>query len=220
MGSSDELFAAIEAGDVEAARSLIEADATVATARDAQGVSALMRARYRLDAEIAGAILAAVPALDVFESAAFEDLDRLTELLQLDASLATAFSSDGFGALHLAAFFGKSDAARALLESGADVDTPGRGWMTGTPLHSAASANHTGVATILLDADADPNARQSGGWTALHAAAMNGNLELVEQLLTHGADPEAENDDGATVLSLAEETAEADVIARIRQALP
>ena len=51
MGSSGELFAAIEAGDVDAVRSVIAADATVATAPDAEGISALMRARYRSDAE-------------------------------------------------------------------------------------------------------------------------------------------------------------------------
>lgn len=219
MGSSDELFVAIDAGDVDAVRSLIGEDAAIATARDAEGVSSLMRARYRSDAEITGAILAAAPALDVFEAAAFGNLGRLAELLAADASLATAYSADGFTALHLAAFFGKPEAAELLLVRNADVDARGRGWMTGTPLHSAASANHTDVATVLLNAGADPNTKQAGGWTPLHAAAMNGNRELVELLLAHGADPAATNDDGATVLALAEGKGDADAVARIRQAL-
>jgi ankyrin repeat protein len=52
MGSSDELFAAIEADDTEAVRSLIAADTTVAAARDAEGVSALMRMWYRSDGNV------------------------------------------------------------------------------------------------------------------------------------------------------------------------
>jgi ankyrin repeat protein len=70
-----------------------------------------------------------------------------------------------------------------------------------------------------LDAGADPNAKQSGGWTPLHAAAMNGNLELVELLLARGADPGAANDDRATVLSLAEEKGDAGPVALILRAL-
>ena len=219
MGSSDELFAAIEAGDIDAVRSLIAADVTVATACDPEGISALMRARYRSDADVTGAILAAVPALDVFEAAAFGDIDRLAALLEADASRAMAFSADGFSPLHLAAFFGKPEAAELLLSRDAEVDAHGHGWMTGTALHSAASANHTHVAMVLLDAGADPNARQSGDWTPLHAAAMNGNVALVEMLLAHGADPAAQNDDGATALALADGKGAAAAVARIRQAL-
>ena len=204
MGSTDELFAAIEAGDVEDVRRLLYMDASLAGARDAEGVSALMRARYRLDMAMSAAILAATPPLDVFEAASFGDLDRLTALIDQDPGEAAATSADGFSALHFAAFFGKLDAARLLVERGADVDVGGRGWMTGTPLHSAASANHTDVVRILLDAGADPNAPQSGGWTPLHSAAQNGNVELVELLLAHGANPSATNDDGADAVWLAE----------------
>ena len=219
MGSSDELFATIEAGDVGAVRAILDGDPSIAGVRDALGVSVVMRARYRLDDALLEAVMSARPSLDVFEAAALGDLERMIESLDADPSLVSAFSSDGFSPLHLAAFFGKSDAARALLGRGADVDARGRGWMTGTPLHSAASANHTEVATVLLDAGADPNARQSGGWTPLHAAAMNGNLALVELLLAHGVDPAAENDDGATVLALVQEQGDADAVARIRRAL-
>ena len=91
--------------------------------------------------------------------------------------------------------------------------------MTGTPLNSAASGRHADVARLLLDAGADPDARQASGWTPLHSAAHNGDLELVELLLARGADPAATNDDGATVLSMAEEGGNADVVARVRAAL-
>ena len=79
--TTDELFSAIEAGDVDRIRALVAADPALAGARDVEGVSALMRARYRSDRGATQALLEAGPDLDVFEAAAFGDLDRLTALL-------------------------------------------------------------------------------------------------------------------------------------------
>jgi uncharacterized protein len=214
----EELFAAIEAGDVDAARALVTADPALASARDDDGVSALMRARYRSDRGLIEAILAAGPELDAFEAAALGDLDRLAVLLAGGAD-ADAVTADGFTALHIAAFFGKPEAARLLLDRGADVDARGRGWMTGTPLHSAASGRHVDVVEILLAAGADPNARQSGGWTPLHSGAHNGDVATVALMITAGADLEAVNDDGASVLALARESGDAATLAVIRAGL-
>jgi uncharacterized protein len=215
--TTDELFTAIEAGEVDRIRALVAADPALAGARDAEGVSALMRAHYRSDRGATQALLEAAPDLDVFEAAAFGDLDRLTALLAGDA--VDAVSGDGFTPLHLAAFFGKPEAVTLLLARGAEVDARGRGWMTGTPLHSAVSARHVDVVEILLAAGADPNARQSGGWTPLHGAAHNGDVASVALLLTAAADPSAVNDDGASVLSLAEERGDAATIDAVRLVL-
>lgn len=217
--TSQELFEAIEADDAERVRVLLAADPSLAGSRDDAGVSALMRARYRFDEGVIEAVISAVPSLDVFEAAAFGDLDRLTELLMFDPVLVTAYSADGFTPLHLAAFFGRPDAVRFLLDRGAEVDAPGTGWMTGTPLHSAVSSRQPEAAALLLGAGADPDARQSGGWTPLHAAARNGDLASVEALLGAGADPAAVNDDGASVRDLAAEGGDAGVIAALERAL-
>jgi uncharacterized protein len=219
MASTRErLFAAIEAGDVDTTRALIAPDPSLASARDAQGVSGLMRARYRSDRALTEAILAANPELDAFEASAFGVLDRLTALLA-DGADPNAFSADGFTALHFAAFFGKPEAARLLLERGADVNPRGRGWMTGTPLHSAASGRHVNVVDILLAAGADPDARQSGGWTPLHAGAHNGDVATVALMVTAGADLRAVNDGGESALSLAQESGDAATIAAVKTAL-
>jgi hypothetical protein len=124
--ASVDLFAAIGAGDVERARAILGEDPALATSRDEEGVSALMRARYRLDRALVEAVKRFVADLDVFEAAALGDLDRLTELLDADPSLANARSGDGFTVLHLAAFFGQAEAATLLLERGADR---GRPWL-------------------------------------------------------------------------------------------
>jgi ankyrin repeat protein len=217
--TSAELFAAIEADDVARVRALLAEEPSLAAARDREGVSALMRARYRSDEGVIEAVAAAVPSLDVFEASSFGDLDRLTELLMFDPVLVTTYSADGFTPLHLAAFFGRPEAVRFLLDRGAEVDAPGTGWMTGTALHSAASSRQPEAVAMLLDAGADPDARQSGGWTPLHAAAQNGDLATVEALLAAGADPAAVNDDGTSVRDLAIEGGNEAVLAAIDRAL-
>jgi ankyrin repeat protein len=201
--TSEELFAAIDDGDVARVTALLDGDPSLATARDPQGVSALMRARYRFDRGLVEAVQSRVGQMDLFEAASAGDLDRLTELLAVDPASIEQRSGDGFTALHLAAFFGRDEVARLLVSRGADVDARGRGWMTGTPLHSAAAGRHAGVLDVLLEAGADPNARQSGGWTPLHAAARNGDVASVRLLLAAGADPAAANDDGMDVLESA-----------------
>src|SRR5438067_2152312 len=115
--ASDDLFAAIEAGDADRVGAMLDADPTLAMARDHEGVSALLRARYRLDRALAEAVKARVAALDVFEAATFGDLDRLAVLLEADPGLTDRRSGDGFTALHLAAF---DDEGRSVADMAAE----------------------------------------------------------------------------------------------------
>jgi ankyrin repeat protein len=215
----EELFEAIEAGDDVRVSALLDADPALASSRDTSGVSALMRAFYRFDKPLIETVRGRLDALDVFEAAAFGDVDRLTELLTSEPTLVNSYSGDGFTALHFAAFFGRFEAAALLIERGAEVDAFGRGWMTGTAMHSAVSRLQSDVLRILLEAGANPNVRQSAGWTPLHAAAMNGDLASVELLLASGADPAATNDEGRSVIDLATESGDQATADRIRSAL-
>jgi uncharacterized protein len=215
----DDLFEAIEAGDDARVDALLEADPALASSPDASGVSALMRALYRFDKPLIETVKRRVDALDIFEAAAFGEVDRLTELLSDEPSLVTSYSGDGFTALHFAAFFGRYEAAALLIERGAEVDAFGRGWMTGTAMHSAVSRLQSDVVRILLEAGANPNVRQSAGWTPLHAAAMNGDVTSVELLLASGADPTATNDEGRSVIDLATEKGDEATVDLIRSAL-
>jgi uncharacterized protein len=215
----DDLFEAIEAGDDARVDALLEADPALASSPDASGVSALMRALYRFDKPLIETVKRRVDALDIFEAAAFGEVDRLTELLSDEPLLVTSYSGDGFTALHFAAFFGRYEAAALLIERGAEVDAFGRGWMTGTAMHSAVSRLQSDVVRILLEAGANPNVRQSAGWTPLHAAAMNGDVTSVELLLASGADPTATNDEGRSVIDLATENGDEATVDLIRSAL-
>ena len=204
MTEADELFAAIAAGDSARVDALLDGDSALAYARNHQGLSAVLAALYCRQEDILAALMDRRPPLDLFEAAALGRTDQLAELLD-SGDDAAAWSTDGFSALHLAAFFGRVAAVRLLLDRGSPVDRPSRNGMQVTPLHSAAAGHHAGIGALLLAAGADPNARQHGGFAPLHAAAQNGDLALVRALLDHGADPRARDDDGRTPAVMADE---------------
>ena len=213
-----DVFGLIEEGDVDGVRALLAEQPWLAAERDDEGVSPLLRARYRMDKGMVEAVRTHVDRLNVFEAAAFGDVDRLTDLVADDPELVDAMSGDGFTPLHLAAFFGQADAVRLLLARAATVDRNGTGWMTGTALHAAASGSHASVVGMLVEAGADPNNRQRHGYTPLHSAAANGDLASVELLLESGADASAANDAGETALALAERAGDLVIVERLRDA--
>jgi ankyrin repeat protein len=217
MASDGDLIEAVNAGDAARVTALLAADPTLVAARDGEGVSALMLARYRFDRATTDALLAADPDLDVFEATALGYVDRLREALEADPGAASAFSPDGFTALHFAAFFGKPEAARILLEHGASVAVYTRNPFANQPLHAAAAGRHIEVCRILLAAGADVNATQHGGFTPLHEAADHGDVEMSELFLSAGADPTATTDDGKTPADVAAAAGHADLASRIRQ---
>jgi len=153
-------------------------------------MSDVLAAIYRGDREEA-ARLAGGKELDVFEAAALGRTGRLEELLDADASLANAWADDGFQPLGLASFFGHVDAARLLVGRGAEVNSASRNAMRVMPLHSAAATRDAdlryAIAELLLEAGADPNARQQDDFTPVMAADQSGDTRLRELLLEHGA---------------------------------
>jgi ankyrin repeat protein len=150
----------------------------------------ILGALYTGDRDRAEELAAATGELDVFEAAALGRVDRLQELLRAEPELARSWSPDGFTALHYAAFFGTPEAVGVLIGQGADIEAPARNQEfapEARPLHSAVAAGRADNAVALLDAGADPNARQHGGFTPLMQAEQSGDLDLAELLLRHGA---------------------------------
>jgi ankyrin repeat protein len=159
-------------------------------------MSELLEALYRGQAEQVEKLLADDPELDVFEAAALGKTDRLVELLDEDASGANAFGDDGFHPVGLACFFGHLEAARLLLERGADVNALSRNERIQTAaIHAAAAAEGKGEETryelvkLALEHGADPNLPQGGGYRAIDAARQNGDTRVEDLLLEHGATP-------------------------------
>lgn len=217
MVTPSDLISAVTAGDTGRVLEILAEDPSLATARDEAGVSALLLARYRFDRDTTDALLAADPELDIFEAAALGYPDRLRERLLDDPAAAAAFSRDGFTALHLAAFFGKTEAARMLLDHGASVDVYTRNPFANQPLHAAAAGRHIEVCRVLLAAGADVNATQHGGYTPLHESAQHGDVEMSELFLSAEADVQAVNDTGETPADTAAAAGHADLAARLRE---
>jgi ankyrin repeat protein len=212
---SEAYWNAVRTGDVAAVREALAGDASLASARDASGVSALLVALYHRQPEVAAEIAATATDLDVFEAAATGRVDRLGELLAADAGLANAYATDGFFPLGLAAFFGQAEAVDALLAAGADPNAAARNATVVRAIHAAAAASRADIAGRLLAAGADPDARQQAGFTPLHEAARGGKLELARALLAAGADPALAADDGRTALDFARDGGHDDVAALI-----
>jgi ankyrin repeat protein len=185
--SEQALFEAIEQGDEARVRAIVSDDPRLASARNEDGLSAVLFATYRLRRELAEELIAAGAELDLFDAAATGRTERLRTLLADDPQLAQAWSADGFTALHYAAFFGDAAGAGVLLDAGADPTAVARNEMLVQPLHSAAAAGQVDVAQLLLEAGADPNAEQQDGYLPLDAANQLGNEPLQRLLRAYGA---------------------------------
>src|SRR5205823_14122776 len=93
-----------------------------------------------------------------------------------------SYAYDGWTPLHLAAFFGHLDAARLLLDAGADVNAVSQNSLTNTPLHAATAGKHPDVALLLIDHGADGQVVDSGGYTPLQIATQSGLSDVVKRL--------------------------------------
>ena len=203
MASQAEVISATQSGDIESLRALLQDNPSLASARDASGVSALMHAYYRRQLRAAELLLATNANLDIFEVTAAGQADKVSAILESDPAAARNWSADGFTALHLAAFFNRPEIARDLIRHRADVTAVSRNSMKVMPLHSATAAHSGEIVRLLVETGAPPNVPQEGGWVPLHEAARTGDKEMVRVLLDHGADPRLKSNDGKTAGDMA-----------------
>lgn len=120
-------------------------------------------------------------------------------LVAQGAQLNATMDKTGETSLHLAARYARADAAKRLLDAGADAnaqDNTGR-----TPLHAAIAADAMGVFQILLrNRVTNLNARMHDGTTPLILAARLAVEGMVENLITAQADVNAADNNGKTAL--------------------
>jgi uncharacterized protein len=102
-------------------------------------------------------------------------------------------NTHGEQALLHAAWKGKLDAVRWLVERGAQFDREGKAW---SALHYAAFAGHRDVLAYLLEKGANPNALSTNGSTPLMMAAREAQFEIATSLLAAGARTDIVNEHG------------------------
>uniref|UniRef100_A0A8C6XKR1 Notch C-terminal domain-containing protein n=1 Tax=Naja naja TaxID=35670 RepID=A0A8C6XKR1_NAJNA len=123
----------------------------------------------------------------------------ISDLICQGANLSAQTDRTGETALHLAARYARADAAKRLLDAGADTnaqDNTGR-----TPLHAAVTADAQGVFQILIrNRSTDLDARMGDGSTALILAARLAVEGMVEELIICHADVNAVDELGKSAL--------------------
>ena len=180
------LHLVVSEGHLKGARMLLERGADVNSQND-EGLTPIQQASYGLRRGYLR-----YPCLDIM---------RL--LLDHGANF-TASDKSGNTALHFVVSEGHLEAARMLLERGADVNSKNNEGLT--PLQRASQGlrrRYLDIMRLLLDHGADLAARDNSGNTVLHFSASEGHLEAARMLLERGANVDSQNDKGLTPLQRA-----------------
>ena len=202
------LMTCARTGNSQAVRLLLASGADVQAAETQRGQTALMWAA----AENHGDVVEALVSSGAEVQARTRSKGIPSESRSSVGYRRRGMASQGYTPIIFAARTGAMDAARVLLDEGANVnDVAGDGT---TPLLVATHEGRWELAHYLLDRGADPNLDGGAGFLPLHWASGSwengvygadgarrddyrrraglgpGKLELVKDLLAHGADPD------------------------------
>ncbi len=206
----EELNNAIVANDIDRVRYLVSHGAHV-DALDGEGHPALVNAsRYGFKSVAtflvehkASPNLSDPSGWTPLMYAAWGDDPALADMLLKHGAKLDSTDNDGLTPLAIAVQNAKVNAARTLLDAGADVNAAvAKGGYT--PLMLASMSGSTEVVTSLIERGAKVNAANAGGVTALMIAAAGNRSPIVQLLLKSGADVNARSEDGRTALSIAQ----------------
>lgn len=219
MARRTTIFDALRTGEPARVKRKLAREPESISSRNEVGQTPLMVALYHARQDLVELLLEREPELDVFEAAALGRVDDLKRAIGRSKRRVDGLSSDGFAPLHLAAYFGRTDAVTFLLDRGADIEVRSTNTLLPgvTPLHSAAAGGRTEVALLLLDRGANPNAAQPGGWTPLHQAAATGDIVLCKRLLKAGAKRTVMADDRSRPIDFAIEKRHRDVVSLLQR---
>ena len=203
MNTAD-VMKAIQSDDLASLKQLLSDHPELASGRDENGNSPLLIAAYYGRTAMVRAILDKGVRPSVFEACAAGLAGDVARLLKENPKLVHERSHDGWTPLHLAAFFGRLELVKMLLDSGAPMLAVSNNNESNLPINAAAAGKRNDVVRLLVERGCPPDARASDqGYTALHLAANNGNVELVEFLLRSGADRSLRTGTGQTAHDLA-----------------
>jgi ankyrin repeat protein len=132
----------------------------------------------------------ATPVSSVFGFVQSGDLKGLKATLAANPSSVNEKNAAGMTPLGFALSRKNTEASLALLEGGADPNTP----FGPTHMHAlqgAAARNLPSVVDALLSRGADPSGKDDNGGTALHEAVNAGTIDTASKIAGKGADVNA-----------------------------
>ncbi len=116
-------------------------------------------------------------------------------------------------ALALAAFLGRFNYVKALVDKGAEINS--FGW---SPLIYASFNGHDTIAAYLIEHGAEVNALAENGSSALFFAARFGHEKVVDLLLAEGAFASIVNENGKTAVDWALASKNTEIADKLKQA--
>jgi ankyrin repeat protein len=191
------LMAAVRAGKADAVRALLDAGAQVNTAEPQVGHTALMWAVREDRPELVALLIGRGASLEVKTRTGTTPTVRPPGAGGGSHGVGIVRGGvppqgeqpptpGGMTALSFAAREGRLEAARLLLDAGADVNALEANGIS--PLVMAITNRHTAVASLLLARGANPNAADWWGRTPLWAAVDMRNLDLDSRTLENGVE--------------------------------
>jgi len=143
-----------------------------------------------------------VPKVDLHSAVFTDNFEVIRQHIKAGSDLNVLEPTRASTPLITAAFLGKTEAAKILIDAGADLNYQNADGSTA--LHTAAAFGKTEAAKILIDAGIDLNSQNNDGATALHTAAFFCHVDIVEALLAKGADKTLKNKAGQTAFESVE----------------
>ena len=197
-GAAVDIFTCVLLGDVDRATALLSVDSSLATASGLSGAPPLHQAT---SPEIARLLVDHGAPLDTVDANGNTPLASAIGRGDRSRSVAQFLFEKGSPADPcLVAALGKYAQLSDLIQSDPEavrfIGNIGLNAVSGTPLHAACHHGHQLIVELLLESDADPNARADSGQTPLH---LCGDAGIARLLVEAGADPNAVDDEHGTM---------------------
>lgn len=150
---------------------------------------------------------------DIFTAARSGNLDVIEQLHKIDPDTINATNASGFQPLMIACYRGQTEAAKLLVDLGADVNAVSP---EGTALMAAVYQSNYELTRFLLFYPVSCNVQGPDGNTPLMYAVLSQKKDIVK-LLLEKSDLSLTNKDGQTALSLAQALGDQEIVKLIER---